>query len=75
MGDCEIPINISKRKEDIHMFEELLKSINDQFEDLKKIGAEGEEDTETETQLRKYINEIDKKLYAFDLERQDFNKF
>lgn len=69
MGECLIPVNIQKRANDIASFDEGLKKIKDQFEKLKAVDEDIDEDMmnpESEAEIRKLVLDIDAKIFSFD---------
>ena len=76
MGECLIPDNIMKRANDITTFDDGLKKIKDQFERLKAVDEDIDEDLmnpESEAEIRKLVLDIDAKIYDFDQERDGFS--
>ena len=76
MNECQIPANIQKRATDIITFDDGLKKIKVQFEKLKTVDEDVDEDLmnpESEAEIRKLVLDIDAKIYDFDVERDGFS--
>jgi hypothetical protein len=75
MGECEISVNIHKRANDIITFDDGLKIIKEQFEILRFVDEDIDEELlnpESEAEIRKLVLDIDAKIYDFDVEKEGF---
>lgn len=75
MNECTIPVNIQKRAADIITFDDGLTKIKEQFEILKFVDEDIDEDMlnpESEAEIRKLVIDIDAKIYDFDVEKEGF---
>ena len=69
MSDCQIPVNIRMRANEIDQLRERLDHINDEFNELKSADDAFEGSSESETEIKALIEKIDRKLKSFDTEK------
>jgi len=74
MDDCEIPKTIVKRSKELENFSEKLEEINDHFNELKRTD-EDQGSTESKAAMRKFVDEISKRLYGFEEEKVELTEF
>ena len=75
MGDCEIPVNIAMRENEIERFVVKLERIEEDFKDLKQADEDFEGTSSSEADIKKLIREFEPKLAGFQIEKRDFNKY
>jgi len=75
MGECELPVNIALRANEIDQFREKLERINDDFLDLKQADEDFDGTSESEGDIKQLIITIEEKLIGFENEKKDFNKY
>jgi DNA repair exonuclease SbcCD ATPase subunit len=69
MSDCQIPVNIKMRANEIDQLRERLENINEEFKELKAADDAYEGTSESEQEIKALIEKIDRKLKAFDTEK------
>lgn len=69
MSDCQIPVNIRMRANEIDQLRERLDHINDEFNELKSADDAFEGSSDSETEIKALIEKIDRKLKSFDTEK------
>ena len=75
MNDCNIPVNIDMRRNEINAFTERLERIKLDFKDMKSADDNFHGDTKTEKEIKDLMLKIDQRLRAFDQENRDFIKY
>jgi hypothetical protein len=66
MSDCNIPVNIEMRRNEINAFTERLERIKQDFKDMKSADDNFQGDTKTEKEIKDLMSKIDQKLRSFD---------
>jgi len=69
MSDCQIPVNIKMRANEIDQLRERLDNINDEFKELRAADDAYEGTSDSEQVIKALIEKIDRKLKAFDTEK------
>lgn len=69
MSDCQIPVNIKMRANEIDQFRERLDYINDEFKELKAADDAYEGTSDSEQEIKALIEKIDRKLKSFETEK------
>jgi len=59
MGECELPVNIAVRKNELQSYEEKLERISEEFSDLKKADQDYKGDKNSEDTIKSLIKKID----------------
>ena len=62
MGECEIPVNIAMRENEIQHFITKLERVEENFKDLKQADENFEGSSSSEVKIKKLINAFDTKL-------------
>lgn len=62
MDDCQIPVNIKMRANQIDQLREKLDNLNTEFSELKQADANYEGTTDSEREIKALIEKIDRKL-------------
>lgn len=75
MSDCQIPVNIRMRANEIDQFRERLANITEEFRELKQADDAYEGTSESEQEIKGLIEKIDRKLKAFETEKQQHNQY
>ena len=75
MGECEIPVNIALRENEIERFVVKLERIEEDFKDLKQADEDFDGSSSSEADIKKLIKEFEPKLAVFQMEKRDFNKY
>ena len=75
MGECEIPVNISQRVNEMQLLNERMQRIADEFYDLKKSDEDFRGELAAEETIQEAIRKFSDVLKGFDQERQDLQKF
>lgn len=75
MGECEIPVNIALRGNEMETLTERLERIKDDFKDLKQADDDFEGDSAQEQDIKKAIAKVGVVLRGFDSERAELQKF
>jgi len=75
MSDCQIPVNIRMRANEIDQFRERLANITEEFRELKQADDAYEGTSESEQEIKSLIEKIDRKLKAFETEKQQHNQY
>ena len=75
MGECEIPVNIAMRANEIDQYREKLDRINEDFKDLKQADEDFDGTSESEAEIKTLIAQIDKSIKGFEAEKQEFNRY
>lgn len=75
MSDCQIPVNIRMRANEIDQLRERLDNINEEFKELKAADDAYEGTSESEQDIKTLIEKIDRKLKAFDTEKIQHQQF
>lgn len=75
MGECEIPVNIALRGNEMETLTERLERIKDDFKDLKQADDDFEGNSAQEQDIKKAIAKVGVVLRGFDQERADLQKF
>jgi len=75
MGECQLPVNIALRENEIDQFREKLERIEEDFKDLQQADEDFEGTSDSEAEIKKLIKVIEGKLKGFEEEKRDFNKF
>ena len=55
MGECEIPVNISMRRNELESLSERLDRINDDFGDLRQADEDFDGDSLSEQEIKRMI--------------------
>jgi hypothetical protein len=66
MNDCNIPVNIEMRRNEINAFTERLERIKQDFKDMKSADDNFQGDTKTEKEIKDLMSKIEQKLRSFD---------
>jgi|APCry1669188879_1035177.scaffolds.fasta_scaffold175881_1 hypothetical protein len=66
MSDCNIPVNIEMRRNEINAFTERLERIKQDFKDMKSADDNFQGDTKTEKEIKDLMSKIEQKLRSFD---------
>lgn len=77
LGDCDIPIHIGKRVNNLEEFDQALNEIKEQFEFLKEEDSDLDDEfinPDTEAKIRSLVVSIDKQIHGFELEQIEFEK-
>lgn len=75
MSDCQIPVNIKMRSNEIDQFRERLENITAEFQELKAADDAYEGNSESEQDIKALIEKIDRKLKAFETEKVQHQQF
>ena len=76
MGECELPVNIAVRKNELQSYEEKLERISEEFSDLKKADQDYKGDKNSEDSIKSLIKKIDGLMRLAVKEKQDhFNYY
>lgn len=75
MSDCQIPVNIRMRANEIDQLRERLEHINAEFKELKAADDAYEGTSESEQDIKTLVEKIDRKLKAFDTEKVQHEQF
>ena len=66
MNDCNIPVNIEMRRNEINAFTERLERIKQDFKDMKSADDNFQGDTQNEKEIKDLMSKIEQKLRSFD---------
>lgn len=75
MGECEIPVNIAVRKNELLTYEEKLERILEEFTDLKRADEDYKGDKNSEDTIKALIKRIDQLLRQASKDKSDHFKF
>lgn len=75
MGDCDIPVNIQVRRNEVSAFTDRLNRIKQDFKDLKQADDDFEGESSSEKEIKELIAKIEQRLRQFDQEAREFSRF
>lgn len=75
MGDCEIPVNISVRRNEVQAYLERLDRIKMDFRDMKQGDDDYEGEAGSEREIKALIKEIEQKIRGYDSVGRDLSKY
>ena len=75
MAECEIPVNISMRANEIDQYREKLERIVEDFKDLKQADEDFDGTSESESEIKVLIEKIETSISGFENEKQEFLRF
>ena len=75
IDDCEIPVNIKLRRNEVDQFCERLDRIKQEFRDIKQADADFEGTAGSEKKIKEAIKQAEAILKGFEQERKDHTRF
>lgn len=69
MGDCQIPVNIKVRENQVNQLSQRLQVITNEFNELKAADEAHEGSSESEREIKTLTLKIDRKLKALEAEK------
>ena len=71
MGDCDIPVNIQVRRNEVQAYLERLERIKMDFKDLKQADADFDGESNSEREIKQLIKQIEGNIRQFEQEGRD----
>jgi len=75
MDDCQIPVNIKMRSNQIDQLKEKLDNLHEEFAELKQADENYEGTSESEREIKALIEKVDRKLNQYDAEKDSHVKY
>ena len=75
MGDCDIPVNIQVRRNEVQAYLERLERIKMDFRDLKQADEDFDGDSSSEREIKALIKQIEGHIKQYDIEGKELTKY